>query len=190
MKDAKEVGKLNNLKVGQPALDEAADIMEQLALKDEQGPTAAVIANKVRIPQDRLDKAVAFWKPIYFSVTAEGRLLNGVEAFDLGNEKHQVHPEKGPYIAMCNLMALSALKMMGESWPTMEDAANLSAGTERERDIADFWKKTYAPTIFQARWAWTAVMAIMAGEPTATQELLYKYQDQLPSPEVVNLVSL
>lgn len=190
MKEAKELGKLNHHKVDQPSFEEAAEIMDHLDRKKSDGPENSVIGQRARIPNDKVEAAVSFWKPIYFSVTAEGRLLNGVEAYDLGNAEHQVHPDKAIYIAMCNLMALTALRMMGDSWPTMEDAADLAAGTERERDIAGFWKNTYAPTLFQARWAWSAVMAVLAGDPTATKELIYNYKDQLPQEEAVSLISL
>jgi hypothetical protein len=173
--------KLNNLKVDNPSLGEAADFLEDLEKKKDSGPEEGIIAQRARIPGERLEAAMSFWKQIYLSYSVEGRLLNGIEAFDLGDEKrHHSQADKAPYIAMCNLMALEAILRMGDTWPTVEDPAKMAGGTERERDIADFWKKTFGPTLFQARWAWSAAMAVMAGEPSATQELLYQYKSQLP----------
>lgn len=176
-----DVKKVNSLKLNHPSLGEAADYLEEIERRRGSGPDGSCIGQRARIPGEKLDAAVAFWKPIYLSYTVDGRLLNGIEAYDLGDDKLQNGKgDKAPYIAMCNLMALEAIRMMGESWPTIEEAVKLAAGTEKERDIADFWKKTFSPTKFQAEWAWHAAMAVMAGEPAATRELLYQYKDQLP----------
>lgn len=178
-----DVKKVNSLKVSQPSMAEAADYLEELERKRDSGPDGSCIGQRIRLPGDKIDAAVSFWKPIYLSYTVDKRLLNGIEAYDLGDDKLQGGKGKGdpgPYIAMCNLMALEAIRMMGDSWPTIEDAEQLSAGTEKEREIADFWKKTFSPTVFQVKWAWTSAMSVMAGNPAAIKELLYQYRDQLP----------
>jgi hypothetical protein len=173
--------KVNNLKVSQPSFAQAADYLEELERKRGSGPDGSCISQRVRLEGRKIDEAVSFWKPIYLSYTVEGRLLNGIEAYDLGDDKLQNgKADKAPYIAMCNLMALEAIRMMGDNWPTIEDAEQLSAGTDKERDVADFWKKTFSPTMFQVKWAWAAAMAVLAGNPGAIRELLYQYKDQLP----------
>lgn len=179
MKDAKEVGPLTNLKLNKEGLADAADLMAELERRDAI-ETGAVIAQRVHLPGERIEAATAFWKKIYYSITAEGRTLNGVEAYDLGDDKMQDHPEKVIYIAMCNLMAIDAIRIMGDTWPTIDDAMYLFKGTERERDLADFWKKNYAPTLFQAKWAWAAALGVMAGNPAAMNEILYNFKLQLP----------
>lgn len=174
--------KLTHLKQSRPGMADAADYLEEMERKKAAGPDGSAISQRVRVEGRKMDEAVAFWKKIYLSYTVEGRLLNGIEAYDLGDPKVQgkYDADQACYIAMCNLMALEALRMMGDSWPTVEHAEELAAGSERERDLADFWKKTFGPTVFQCQWAWSAAMAVMAGSPAATQELLYQYKEQLP----------
>ena len=173
---------LNSLKLNLPSFEEAADIADNMSRREGHSPETSCISQRVGVPMDRVDGAISFWKALYFAETVQGRLLSGIEAYELGDEKiHHSRANKTPYIAMCNLMALEAIKMMGDAWPTMETAENLMFGSEREQDIADFWKQTFAPTSFQANWAWAAVMAVLAGEPSSTSELLYQYREQLPS---------
>jgi len=141
----------------------------------------AALTKRVHVSSSKLDTARSFWRPYYFDVLIEGRHLNGIEAYELGD------PEKTPagqinksvYIAMCNLMAIEGVRMMGEKMPTSTDAILLAFATKREKEIADFWKKNFAPTEFQVEWAWKAALAVMAGDPVATRELLEDYRDQL-----------
>ncbi len=155
-------------KLEQDKLDEALDSKE------------GVISQRVVIPLAKIEQALLFWKPIYLSVTIDGRHLNGIEAYNLGDPTKTDQPNQGPCIALCNLMALEAIRMMGDTMPTVEDPQSMVFGTEREQQIADFWKGTFAPTLFQAQWAWAAALAVMAGEPAATAELLETYTEQLP----------
>ena len=170
-------GKHHKLNPGTP--DEIAD---QLALMQQvdREPAMPVIAQRVKVSPASLEMAISFWKPIYFSQEKDGRLLNGIEAYELGDEKITPEPNKAPYIAMCNLMALEAIRMMGDDMPFAKTVALLVVGTEREKDIADFWQTSFSPTAFQAEWAWRACLAVMAGEPIATKELLEDYRQQLP----------
>jgi hypothetical protein len=180
MKDNKEVGKLVNKKIERFDLDQAYKLFENLDNKKGSGPEGACIAQHVQVPMDKVERAIEFWKPLYFSVTTEDRGLNGAEAYDLGDPKLHAKPDPVPYIAQCNLMALEGIRMMNAHWPTVANVAEMMFGSEREKEVADFWKKTFAPTLFQAQWAWTGVMAVLAGEPVATTELLERYKDQLP----------
>lgn len=178
MSDPKEIGKLKNKAVQKANLDTALHFFDDIDKKRELN---SIISQKVQIPMDKVNTAIAFWKPLYFSVVTEGRLLNAAEAYDLGDEKvHGIKANKVPYIAMCNLMALEAMKIMGDTWPTVEDPDDMLYGTEREREVAKFWKATFAPSAFQTQWAWSGVMSVMAGNPTATQEFLDNYKEQLP----------
>jgi len=158
---------------------DVVDVLQDIQ-RQRESETKSVIAQRVIVPMDKVERAIQFWKPIYFSATKEGRLLNGIEAYELGDPKITPKPDKGPFIAMCNLMALECLKMMGDHWPTVDDAKLLAFGTEREREVADFWHQQFAPTAFQADWAWKGCMAVLAGEPHSTSELLVSFRDQLP----------
>ena len=142
----------------------------------------AAIEKRVYVQPAKVDAAIAFWKPIYFNVTIDGRLINGIEAYELGDEKKTpgVKCNKAPYIAMANLMALEAIKIMGEQMPTAEKAVLLAFASDREKEIAVFWKNMFAPTEFQAQWAWQAVLAVLVGNPAAQDEILVNYKQQLP----------
>lgn len=176
----RDLGKTRSqLKVDNLSPNEIADILQNIQ-RQKESEEKAVIAGKVRIPEEKIERAIAFWKPVLFSVTKEGRQLNGIEAYELGDEKKTGKPDQAPFIAMSNLMALEAMRMMGEHWPTVEDAALLAFGTEKEHEVADFWHSNFAPLAFQAEWAWKACMAVMAGAPGATREMLEDYQAQLP----------
>lgn len=176
----RDVGKRRSqLVVNSQNPDEISDVLADIARQKEAEEKRA-IASKVRIPPDRIEAAIQFWKPVYFSVTKEGRFLNGVEAYELGDESKAEHPDKGPYVAMCNLMALEAMKMMGDHWPTVVDAQLMAFATDREKEVAEFWKQTFAPTTFQAEWAWKACLSVMAGAPQATKEMLEDFRVQLP----------
>lgn len=175
--DPKRRGKLNKAKINKLDYKQAQEFFDKLG---EVGrPESSVISQKVSIATDKIDNAISFWKKVYFSATSEGRLLNGAEAYELGDDKLTNQPDKGPYIAMCNLLALEALKIMGDNWPTVEDPQDMVFGSDREKAVASFWKDTFAPTLFQTQWAWTAVMSVMAGEPHATADILDNYENQL-----------
>lgn len=161
-------------------LDEAVADFEMVQKAKDEEPEHGALYRRVSVPLDKVEKALSFWKPIYFNITKEGRLLNGIEAYELGDPAITSQPNPAPYIAMCNMMALEALRRMGDHNPTQEDARLLAHGTQREKDIAAFWKETFHPTAFQAEWAWKAVMAVMSGAPAAVAEILDKYMDQLP----------
>lgn len=135
---------------------------------------------RIQLSEESIERAVRFWKPVYHSVKKNGRCLNGIEAYELGDPKKTSKPDKAPYIAMCNIMALEALRRMGSQNPTTTIVKNLQNASEREREIADYWKKNFHPTVFQAEWAWRAVISVMVGEPYATRDLLERYQEQLP----------
>lgn len=154
--------------------------MVQQRMRSEEGHK--VIEKRVSVQTRLVDSAISFWKPVYFNHSKEGRLLNGIEAYELGDEKLTpgVACDKGPYIAMCNLMALEAIKMMGNQMPTAEKGILLGYASDREKDVAQFWKEMFAPTEFQAEWAWQAVLAVLAGNPAATHELLENFRSQLP----------
>jgi len=141
----------------------------------------AALTNKALIPRSKVEKALSFWKPAYFSIMREGRHLNGIEAYELGDPTKTmgVKCNKGPYIAMCNIMALEGLLMMGEQMPTAEEGLLLAYASEREQEIATFWKETFAPTEFQAQWAWKAILGVIAGNSIAISEMLENYQDQV-----------
>ena len=166
-------------KVNVGSFADAADILEGIE-KHRSEEANSVIGRRVHISEDKIETVIAFWKPIYFSITKDGRYLNGVEAYELGDPKMTSSPNQAPYIAMCNLMALEAIKIMGDNHPTVEDVEHLAFGTGREAEIADFWHITFAPTVFQSQWAWRAALAVMAGDPVATKELLQDFRDQLP----------
>jgi hypothetical protein len=142
----------------------------------------AAIERRVYVHPDKVEAAIRFWKPIYFNRTVEGRLMNGIEAYELGdpNKTPGVKCDKAPYIAMCNLMALEAIKMMGDQMPTAEKAEMLAFASDREKEIAVFWKNAFAPTLFQVNWAWAAVLAVLVGNPGAHSEMLVNYREQLP----------
>lgn len=140
------------------------------------------IHRRVHIEMGKVDSAIAFWKNIYFAHTVEGRFMNGIEAYELGDPKKTpgVKCDKAPYIAMCNLMALEAIRMMSDEMPTAEEAHLLAFASDKEKEIAVFWKQVFAPTEFQAQWAWKAVLAVLVGNPAAKAEILDNYRDQLP----------
>lgn len=177
--DAKEYGKLNRLKLDTPGLLDVGKAIVDIEEFAGKKPENTIIAKRVHVPIGKIELAVSYWKPVYFSAKTEGRLLNGAEATELGNPKLHNPPNPNILIAMCNLMALEALKRMGEFMPTVEDAEHLYKGIDREREIADFWKKTFAPTAFMAEWAWKAALAVMAGAPGASREILDDYREQL-----------
>lgn len=154
--------------------------MVQQRMRTDEGH--AVLEKRVSVHTRKVDAALSFWKPIYFGHSVEGRLLNGIEAYELGDPKKTMGTkcDKAPYIAMCNLMALEAIKMMGDQMPTAEKGILLAYASDREKDIARFWKDMFAPTEFQAEWAWKAVLAVLAGNPAAAHELLENYRLQLP----------
>jgi hypothetical protein len=158
------------------------DLIRAIEQKQKTMKGEAAIARREHVSIRKVEEAISFWKRVYFGTTAEGRLLNGIEAYELGDPKRTpaAKVDKGPYIAMCNLMALEAVKMMGDHMPTSEDAITLAFATDREREIAKFWKDNFAPTEFQVEWAWKGALAVMAGEPTATNEILEEYKSQLP----------
>ena len=161
--------------------DEIARVLMVILQQKQSKEGVSAIASKVHIPISKIEQAINFWKPYYFDVVVEGRHLNGIEAYELGD------PEKTPaaqvnqsvYIAMCNLMALEALRMMGDNTPTSTEAVLLAYATDREKEIAGFWKDNFAPTKFQVEWAWKAALAVMAGDPLATKDMIDNYRDQL-----------
>jgi len=161
--------------------DEIARVLMVIMQQKQSKEGIAAIAQKVTIPTRKIELAISFWKPYFFDVLIEGRHYNGIEAYELGD------PDKTPaaqvnqsvYIAMCNLMALEAMKMMGENMPTSTEAVLLAYATEREKEIAKFWKDNFAPTMFQVEWAWKSALAVMAGDPLATKEMLDDYREQL-----------
>lgn len=142
----------------------------------------AVLSRLKHVPRRKVEEAVSFWKPVYFSVSTEDRLINGIEAYELGDpEKTKgVKCSKGPYIAMCNLMALEGILMMGEQMPTAEKGVMLCYASDREKEIAVFWKDTFAPTEFQVDWAWSGVLGVLSGNKIAISEILENYKDQIP----------
>jgi hypothetical protein len=142
----------------------------------------AVLDNLAQVSRKDVEAAISFWKPIYFSVSVEGRLMNGIEAYELGDpdKTKGTKCNKAPYIAMCNLMALEGLLMIGEQMPTAEEGVLLCYASDREKEIAEFWKETFAPTEFQVQWAWKAVLGVKAGNKIAIAEILQNYKDQLP----------
>jgi hypothetical protein len=163
--------------VGPDGVDDVVETLRQLNSADKE--IAPVISQRVHVQPEKIERAISFWKPRYFDYIVEGRHLNGVEAYVLGDPSKTEHPNPVPYIAMCNLMALEALRMMGNQLPTVENPELMMLGSEREREISDFWKKCFAPTLFQVQWAWSAAMAVMAGEPGATAEILENYAHQI-----------
>lgn len=164
----------------QPSVD-PMDLIRAIEQKQKTMKGEAAIARRENVPTRKIDKAVAFWKEIYFEATVDGRHLNGIEAYELGDPKKMpaAQVNKSIYISMCNLMALEAIRMMGELMPTSEDAVTLAFATEREMEISKFWKDNFAPTEFQVEWAWKAALAVMAGEPHSTQEMLEDFRHQL-----------
>jgi len=165
-----------------PDIEKMAEIFAAVIQAQNSKAGRAVIAQKIDVSRRKVEDATRFWKRIYFSATIEDRHLNGIEAYELGDPKKTpgVKCDKGPYIAMCNLMALEAITMMGANMPTSAHATLLAYATEREKEVADFWKRNFAPTEFQVEWAWSAALAVMAGDPSATAELLDNYREQLP----------
>ena len=142
----------------------------------------AAIVQRAEVSLKKIEAPIAFWKPVYFGVTMEGRHLNGIEAYELGDSEKNPGAacNKAPYIAMCNLMALEGIRMMGSRMPTSTEARLLAFATEREQEIAGFWKDQFAPTEFQVEWAWKATLSVLAGEPHSTRELLVDYKEQIP----------
>ncbi len=176
-----DVGKLNILKPNKLGMMDVGEAIVDIDNRKGEVPIESIINQRVSISSAAVDNAIVFWKPLYFTVTSEGRHLNGIEAYELGDDKLRVHPDKTPYIAMSNLMVLEALKLMGDTYPTVEAPEEMMYGTEREKLICQFWKDTFAPTAFQANWAWAAVLAVLSGNPeSATREILYNYREQLP----------
>lgn len=135
---------------------------------------------RIKTPMDKVEKSISFWKPLYFDYLIEGRHINGIEAHELGNPERNEKPNPVPFIAMCNLMALEALRMLGDDTPTTTNPHKLATGSEKEQAIADFWKKSFQPLALQAEWAWSGVLAILVGEPYSWKELLLYPQNQLP----------
>lgn len=168
-------------KVGGLDFGDLERLYEVVMQRARSNKGVAAIEKRVYVQPQKVDAAIAFWKPIYFNTTIDGRLINGIEAFELGDpvKTPSVKCDKGPYIAMCNLMALEAIKIMGEQMPTAEKAVLLAFASDREKEIAVFWKEMFAPTEFQAQWAWAAVLAVLVGNPGAASELLDKYREQL-----------
>lgn len=154
--------------------------MVQQSMRSAEGE--AVIEKRVTVHAQKIEQALLFWKPIYFGHSREGRLLNGIEAYELGDPKKTPDSrcDQAPFIAMCNLMALEAMRMMGNQMPTAEKAILLAYASDREKEISAFWKNMFAPTEFQAEWAWKAVLAVVAGNPAAHAEMLENYRQQLP----------
>lgn len=154
--------------------------MVQQSMRSEEG--YAVLDKRVSVPNRKVETALSFWKRIYFSHEVEGRLLNGIEVYELGDPKKTPDSrcDKAPYIAMCNIMALEAIIMMGNEMPTAEKAILLAYASDREKEISKFWKVAFAPTEFQAEWAWKAALAVLAGNPAAINEMLDEYRLQLP----------
>jgi hypothetical protein len=165
-----------------PDIEKLAEVYAAViqAKASKEGKT--VLSQQVSVNRRKVDTATAFWKPRYFDIHVDGRHLNGIEAYELGDPEKTPAAKVNPsvYIAMCNLMALEAITMMGANMPTSAQATLLAYATEREKEIAGFWKDNFAPTEFQVEWAWAAALAVMAGDPSATAELLDNYRDQLP----------
>ena len=137
---------------------------------------------KAKVPLDKIESLIIFWKDRYFRFTIEGRHLNGMEAEELANPKYHEDPRNAnnvPYIAMCNLMMLEAVRMMGDQNPTTTNVHKLPYASDREKAISDFWKKTFQPLAFQAEWAWSSALALMVGNPQAWSDLIDNYQEQL-----------
>ena len=162
--------------------EEIARVLMVMIQQERSKANEAAIAQKIRVDPRKVELALNFWKPRYFDVRIDGRHLNGIEAYHLGDPSKTpaAKVNKVPYIAMCNLMALEALRMMGENIPTSTEAVLLAYATEREKEIADFWKKTFAPTVYQTEWAWKTALAIMAGDPYAHHDVLDNFRVQLP----------
>jgi hypothetical protein len=159
--------------------DDIVRILENIQ-REKDSETKKIIAQRVPLDLARIERAIEFWKNVYFSEKKDGRFLNGIEAYELGDRKITPVPNQAVFIAMSNLMALEALKMMGNHWPTTPDAQMLAFATEQEKEVADFWHKQFAPLAFQAEWAWKACLSVMAGEPHSTNDLLVQFRDQLP----------
>ena len=166
--------------ITRPGIEDIGKFLVEIEDKEGIDPEHGLLTNRVHVPAEKIERAISFWKPIYFSEKRDGRFLNGAEAYDLGDPAKTPNPNKAPYIAMCNLMALEGLKMIGDYNVTVEDAEHMMFGNEREREIADFWKNVFSPTLFQSQWSLKAMIAVMSGEPYATADLLDRYQDQLP----------
>lgn len=175
------VGESIQLPDDHPQID-PMDLIRAIEQRRKTLKEIPAIARRAPVSIKGVEKAIAFWKKVYFANTVEGRLLNGIEAYELGDPKKTpaTMVDKAPYIAMCNLMALEAIRRMGESMPTSEDAVTLAFATEREKEISKFWKENFAPTSFQVEWAWKAALSVMAGEPHSTKEMLEDFKHQLP----------
>jgi len=161
------------------AMEKLYELVQQNMRSDEG---IGVLDKRVSINSRKIEEPLAFWKSVYFQYSVEGRLLNGIEAYDLGdiNKTPGTSLDKGPYIAMCNIMALEAIRMMGDQMPTAEKSTLLAFASDREKEISAFWKNMFAPTEFQAEWAWRCVLAVLAGNPAAAHELFENYRQQLP----------
>jgi hypothetical protein len=123
-----------------PDIEKMAEIFAAVIQAQNSKAGKAVLAQKVSVPMRKVESALSFWKPIYFNAAVEGRHLNGIEAYELGDPKKTpgVKCDKGPYIAMCNLMALEAIMMMGENMPTSAQATLLAYATDREKEIDNY----------------------------------------------------
>lgn len=180
------IGRVGESRVSEPGLSKDPQDLARVWMAIEQKRASmegeAAIAQLVNVPRKKIEIAVAFWKPLYFDVLIDGRHLNGIEAYELGDPSKtpEAKVNKSIYIAMCNLMALEGILMMGSNMPTSTEAVLLAFATKREKEVAAFWKKNFAPTEFQVEWAWKACLAVLAGDPSATAELLDNYRLQLP----------
>jgi len=163
-------------------IEEMARLYEAVQQAQHSMKGDPALSDRVRVSLDKVEEAITFWKPVYFNRMVDGRQMNGIEAFELGDPEKTpgTKCDKGPYIAMCNLMALEAIKMMGDQMPTAHKGIMLAYASDREKEIAKFWKDTFAPTEFQSEWAWTACLGVLSGSKVATIELLDRYRDQLP----------
>jgi hypothetical protein len=137
---------------------------------------------RVRVPMGKIDQLISFWKDKYFRFTIEGRHMNGLEVEQLANPKTFEDPREAnyvPYVAMCNLMLLEALRLLGEDNPSTTNCHKLAFGSEKEMAIADLWKKNFQPLAFQAEWAWAGALAILVGEPQSWSDIIDNYHEQL-----------
>lgn len=178
------VGESRIVSPDRPSMDvsEMARLFEAVVQRKDSIKGEAALSERVHVPVSKVNDAISFWKPVYFDRTIEGRQINGIEAYEMGDPEKTdgTACDQGPYIAMCNLMALEAIKMMGDQMPTAHKGVMLPYASEREQEIAKFWKETFAPTEFQCDWAWTACLGVLSGSQVATLEILDKYRDQLP----------
>lgn len=173
---------------GKPAKIGGAPSFVKQALQHDQEMSSEdeafidwVRANRKPVDMGKVETAIAFWKNVYFSVLVdEKRLLNGIEAYELGDPAKHEKPNPAPYIAMCNLMALEGLRKLGQENPSTTNPHRMLFGSDREQEIAGFWKNSFAPTLFQCEWAWSAILGLIGGNPVAIREMLTNYKEQLP----------